>query len=60
MYAAAGIPAYWIVDPTAAEMTALRLDGTGIYQPYAEGPNVSIDWPVSVDLDIASLVQPPS
>jgi Uma2 family endonuclease len=60
VYAAAGIPAYWIVDPTAAAMTALRLDDTGIYQPYAEGPSVSIDWPVSVDLDIASLIQPPS
>lgn len=59
VYAAAGIPAYWIVDPEG-EVTALRLDDTGIYQPYAQGRTVSLDWPVPVELDIAALRQPPA
>jgi Uma2 family endonuclease len=59
VYAAAGIPAYWIVDPTAAEITALRLDDAGAYHPYAEGPAVTLDWPVAIELDVAALAQPP-
>ena len=59
VYPAAGIPAYWIVDPDG-DITALRLDDTGTYQPYAQGRTVSIDWPVEVELDVASLGQPPT
>lgn len=60
VYAAAGIPAYWIIDPAGGEITALRLDDSGTYQTYAQGPTVTLDWPVVVELDIASLKQPPS
>jgi len=60
VYAAAGIPAYWIIDPAADEITALRLDDTGTYQTYAQGRTVTLDWPVAVELDIASLTRPPS
>jgi Uma2 family endonuclease len=60
VYAAAGIPAYWIIDPATDLITALRLDDSGIYQLYAQGNIVSLDWPVTVDLDIAGLKQPPS
>jgi Uma2 family endonuclease len=60
VYAAAGVPAYWIVDPAAGVLTALRLDDSGTYQTYAEGPTATLEWPIAVDLDIASLAQPPS
>ena len=60
VYAAAGIPAYWIVEPNAGEITALRLDDTGTYQTYGHGSSVTLDWPLGVELDIASLAQPPS
>ena len=59
VYAAAGIPAYWIVDPDRGIVTALRLDDTGTYQTDAEGPNVHLDWPVSVEVDVAALRRPP-
>lgn len=57
--AAAGIPAYWIVDPPAGEATALRLDDRGIYQPTAQGPALHLEWPLSVDLDLAALARRP-
>jgi Uma2 family endonuclease len=60
VYAAAGIPAYWIVDPSAAEITALRLDDLGTYQTYGQGQAVALDWPLTVELDITRLAQPPS
>jgi Uma2 family endonuclease len=58
VYAAAGIPAYWIIDPDG-DITALRLQDDGTYQAYAHGQTVSVDWPVAVELDIAALRQPP-
>lgn len=60
VYAAAGIPAYWIVDPSAAEITALRLDDLGTYQTYGQGQAVALDWPLTVELDITRLAQTPS
>jgi Uma2 family endonuclease len=60
VYAAAGIPAYWIVDPAAGQITALRLDDQHTYQPYAQGSAVTLDWPLAVRLDIGGLNQPPS
>src|SRR5438309_10217729 len=60
VYAAAGIPAYWIIDPAADEITALRLDDTGTYQTYAGGRTVTVDWPVAMELDIGGLCQPPT
>ncbi|MGH9164473.1 MAG: Uma2 family endonuclease [Acidimicrobiales bacterium] len=55
LYAEAGIPAYWIVDPAAGRLTALRLAGSG-YETYADatGP-VVLDWPVAVTFDVGDL-----
>ena len=60
VYAAAGIPGYWIVDPDADELTALRLDDQGTYRPYAQGQMVAIDWPLPVQLDVPALGRRPS
>jgi Uma2 family endonuclease len=60
VYAAAGIPAYWIIDPGANDVTALRLDEQGAYQSYAQGPTVTLDWPIAAELDIAALIQRPT
>lgn len=57
VYAGAGVPAYWIVDPRHGHLLALRLvDGT--YEPYADcsGP-VSLDWPVAVSFSVADLAR---
>jgi Uma2 family endonuclease len=58
VYAEAGIPAYWIVDPRRSHVLALRLvDGT--YETYADttGP-VTLDWPVAVSFSVADLARP--
>jgi Uma2 family endonuclease len=36
VYAAASIPAYWILDPETDELTALRLNDDRIYQTYGK------------------------
>jgi Uma2 family endonuclease len=58
VYAAAGVPAYWIVDPRAGHLLALRLVD-GAYVPYAEeaGP-ITLDWPVAVSVSVADLARP--
>ena len=60
VYADAAIPAYWIVDLDNNEITALRLDDQGTYQAYAQGSVLILDWPLTVQLDVASLSQPPT
>jgi Uma2 family endonuclease len=58
VYAEAGVPAYWIVDPRAGHLLALRLVD-GAYVAYAEvtGP-VTLDWPVAVSFSVAELARP--
>jgi Uma2 family endonuclease len=60
VYAKAGVPAYWIVDPREGRIVALRLVG-GSYEVYADsaGP-VEIDWPVAVAFSVADLARPPA
>src|ERR1051325_2789078 len=60
VYAAAGIPAYWIGDPAPGHITPFRPDDQHTYQTYAQGPVVTIDWPLAVHLDIGALNQPPN
>ncbi len=58
VYAEAGVPAYWIVDPRRGHLLALRIaDGT--YEPYADslGP-VALDWPISVSFSVGDLTRP--
>lgn len=58
VYAQAGVPAYWIVDPRAGHLLALRLVD-GAYVPYADqtGP-VSLDWPVAISFSVSDLARP--
>jgi Uma2 family endonuclease len=56
-YAAAGVPAYWLIDPDATMATCLRLEGDR-YATYAEGPVVEVDWPIAVTVDVAEVARP--
>jgi Uma2 family endonuclease len=56
-YAAAEVPAYWLIDPEKPLATCLRLEGDE-YVTYAEGPVVEVDWPVAVTVDVADLARP--
>lgn len=56
-YAAAGIPAYWIVDPDAGRVTCLVLDGAD-YRTQAQGPVVDVEEPVRLGIDVAALARP--
>jgi len=58
VYAQAGVPAYWIVDPRRGHLLALRLVGAS-YEVYADstGP-VLLDWPVAVSFSVADLARP--
>lgn len=57
VYAEAGVPAYWIVDPHAGTLLALRLVD-GRYVPYADtaGP-VTLDWPIRISFSVADLAR---
>lgn len=57
VYAEAGVPAYWIVDPRSGHLLALRLVD-GRYEPYADaaGP-VSLDWPLALSFSVAELAK---
>jgi Uma2 family endonuclease len=56
-YAAAEVPAYWLIDPDAPKATCLRLEGDQ-YSVYAEGAVVEVDWPVAVTVDVADVARP--
>lgn len=56
-FAAAEVPAYWVIDPEATNATCLKLEG-GEYTAYAEGPVVEVDWPLAVTVDVAEVARP--
>jgi Uma2 family endonuclease len=56
-FAAAEVPAYWVIDPEATHATCLKLEG-GEYTTYAEGPVVELDWPLAVTVDVAEVARP--
>jgi Uma2 family endonuclease len=56
-YAAADVPAYWVIDPEATQATCLRLED-GRYTTYAEGAVVEVDWPLAVTVDVAEVARP--
>lgn len=57
IYAAAGIPAYWIVDPDRGTVTGLVLDGAD-YRIAAEGATVTVEAPVALRIDLPALLEP--
>ena len=59
-YAAAGDPAYWLIDLPAGVITLLALTDTGVYQTVAEGPTVTATTPLAVTLDLDQLTRRPS
>ncbi len=58
-YAAAGIPAYWLIDLPAEVITILALTATGVYQIVAEGPTVTVTAPLAVTLELDQLTRRP-
>lgn len=56
-YAAAGIPAYWIVDHDGGTITCLVLEGAD-YRVVAEGATVTVDDPVPLRIDLPALLEP--
>jgi Uma2 family endonuclease len=56
-YAAADVPAYWLIDAEKPLATCMKLEG-GEYVIYAEGPAVEVDWPVAVSFDVAEVSKP--
>jgi hypothetical protein len=48
------------LDPECDELTALRLDDGGAYQTYAQGQIVTLDWPLSLQLDVPALGHRPA
>jgi Uma2 family endonuclease len=68
-YAAAGVPAYWLIDPDKPLATCMRLENVargpgGVpqkeYVTYAEGPVVEVDWPLAdpITVDVAEVSRP--
>ncbi|HEV7536747.1 MAG TPA: hypothetical protein VGP90_13995, partial [Acidimicrobiia bacterium] len=55
--AAAEIPGYWLIDDEKLVATCTRLED-GEYRVYAEGPVVTVDWPVAVTFDVAEVSRP--
>jgi Uma2 family endonuclease len=56
-YAAAEVPAYWLIDAEKPLATCLKLEG-GEYVTYAEGPVVAVAWPLAVTVDVAAVARP--
>jgi Uma2 family endonuclease len=55
LHAAAGIPAYWVIDPLAERitLTELILDDRGVYRQHlrtSERLTLSGPWPTTLDL----------
>jgi hypothetical protein len=53
-YAAAGVPAYWVVDPDEPSLTVLRLDG----DRYVDAATVSGNEPFTATSPLAVTVVP--
>jgi len=55
-YEAAGVPAYWVADPVAGQMTVLELEG-GRYQQRAVvgAEDVALGWPFAVTVHLRGL-----
>jgi Uma2 family endonuclease len=60
VYAEAGIPAYWLIDPSQTSVTALRLGADREYHTYAQGSAVELDWPVQIVIDVPGLARRPT
>ena len=59
-YQEAGVPAYWVVDPTTAVLTVHRLDDAGVYQATIVSPPATwTDDDLGVTVDPARLCGPP-
>jgi Uma2 family endonuclease len=56
-YAAAGVPAYWLIDADKPLATCMKLED-GEYATYAEGPAVEVDWPLAVAFDVEEVSRP--
>jgi Uma2 family endonuclease len=57
IYAEAGVPTYWIVDPAQGHFTALRLTD-GDYVAYVDtSAPVTVDWPVAISFDVGGLAR---
>lgn len=55
VYAEAGVPAYWMVDPARHHVLALRL-ARGGYEPYADTTaRAVLEWPLVVSFAVADL-----
>jgi Uma2 family endonuclease len=59
VYARAGVPAYWLVDPVTPALTVLELDADGDYRPVADvvGPETfAAQRPFPVEVSPLALV----
>lgn len=58
LYESLGVPAYWIVDPDAPSVLALRLvDGEYTVEAEAASGELVTDWPFPVRFEIAGLAE---
>ena len=58
-YAAAEVPAYWLIDDQNPMCTCMRLED-GDYHVYAEGPIIEVQWPLAdpITFDVADCSRP--
>ena len=57
-YAAAEVPAYWLIDPDKPTMPPASSSKAASTRAYAEGPVVEVDWPLAVTFDVAEVARP--
>ena len=55
LYQSLSVPAYWVVDPAAMTLTALRLAGGVFETEFEGGGQFATDWPFAVTVDVAGL-----